>query len=326
VGGFWSLAGLRALLGTGEGPSLATSTRVIANWLPPHNWSFAQGAVHTCSRVANAVTPILIAFLILNVSWRGSFLIVGFASLLWVAIWAIVFRDHPRGAAHRLPPSAGRIPTPVWRLFRRMLPVIATDFCYGWTLWVCLNWLPSFFQKSYGLPLESSALFTAGIFLAGTAGDLLGGLLSDRILTSTGNLLKARRDLIAAGLVVSTAFFIPVVLFHNLILVTTALSFAVFSMELVIAPLWAVPMDIAPRYAGTASGFMNFGFALSGIVSPWAFGRIIDLTGSWHLPFGISAVLLLGGAVSAFWMRPDRPFPDGQEQYSNLERKLIAPG
>lgn len=50
-------------------------------------------------------------------------------------------------------------------------------------------------------------------------------------------------------------------------------------MELVIAPLWSVPMDIAPNYAGTASSFMNVGFGLAGITSPLVFGWIIDRTG-----------------------------------------------
>jgi len=31
------------------------------------------------------------------------------------------------------------------------------------------------------------------------------------------------------------------------------------------APIWAVPMDIAPKYSGSASGMMNFGFGVAGI-------------------------------------------------------------
>ena len=325
AGGFWSLTASRALLGLGEGPSLATATRVITNWLPPGRWSFAQGLAHTFSRVANTVTPLLVAVLVLNISWRGSFLVVGVISLLWVAVWWRFFRDHPGGTAPMQPnASRPRQPTPVWRLFRRMLPVMATDFCYGWTLWVCLNWLPSFFRESYGLPLESSALFTSGIFLAGIAGDTLGGVLSDRILAKTGSVLKARRDLIVGGLIGSMMFFIPVLAFHDLTLVAACLSLAFFSMELVIAPLWAVPMDIAPQYAGTASGFMNFGSAIAGIISPWAFGKIIDVTGSWHLPFAISGALMLAGAICAFWMRPQQPFLDGVAKDGNLEGRSLA--
>ena len=77
AGGFLSLIGLRGLLGVGEGPSLAAATRVIINWLPRCRWSFAQGLAHTFSRIANSVTPLLVAFLILKLSWRISFFVVG---------------------------------------------------------------------------------------------------------------------------------------------------------------------------------------------------------------------------------------------------------
>jgi hypothetical protein len=39
-------------------------------------------------------------------------------------------------------------------------------------------------------------------------------------------------------------------------------------------------MDIAPKYSGSASGMMNFGFGLAGIVAPFVFGYLIDRTGS----------------------------------------------
>ena len=67
-------------------------------------------------------------------------------------------------------------------------------------------------------------------------------------------------------------------------------------------------MDIAPEHAGTASGFMNFGFGVAGMISPVVFGAIIDATGRWDLPFVASLGLLLVGAVLAFFMKPGEPF------------------
>ena len=67
-------------------------------------------------------------------------------------------------------------------------------------------------------------------------------------------------------------------------------------------------MDIAPAYAGSASALMNSAGAVAGILSPLAFGWILDQTGSWTAPFTVSLGLLLFGAVTTFWFRPDRPF------------------
>jgi cyanate permease len=45
-------------------------------------------------------------------------------------------------------------------------------------------------------------------------------------------------------------------------------------------------------------------------VSPLAFGLIVDLTGSWVLPFAVSIALLLLGCVMAFTMHPERRFAE----------------
>jgi MFS family permease len=67
-------------------------------------------------------------------------------------------------------------------------------------------------------------------------------------------------------------------------------------------------MDISPRYAGSASGIMNFGFGIAGLVSPSSFGYLVDRTGSWVIPFLGSIVLLLVGVVLAARLRPDVAF------------------
>jgi len=77
--------------------------------------------------------------------------------------------------------------------------------------------------------------------------------------------------------------------------------------------MWSVPMDIAPRYSGTASGIMNMGSAGAAIASPLVAGVVIDVTGNWYLPFIMLIGVLLVGALSAFLMRPELPFTDAVE-------------
>ena len=320
VGGVASLAAVRFLLGAGEAPSLATATAAMSRWLPAERRGLGQGLTHACSRLGSALTPPLVVLLITLWTWRGAFVAAGFMSLVWVIAWYGYFRDDPAKHGSVLPDELAMLPTaaasrvrvkiPLRRLLRRILPLTIVDFCYAWTLWVYLTWLPSFFLHNYHLNLSNSALFTSGVFVAGIAGDMSGGLVSDRIYKRTGDLQKARRNVIALGLTGSLLFLAPVLVAKDLTIVSICLCCAFFSMELVIAPLWAVPMDIAPRYAGTASSFMNIGFGLAGITSPLAFGYIIDRTGDWHLPFALSIALLLVGIVASFWMRPDRPFTE----------------
>jgi len=312
---------LRVLLGFGEGATFPTATRAMSDWTPKEKRAFAQGITHASARLGNALTPPLVAWLIVAVTWRGSFIFLGIISLAWVIAWAWYFRDDPsdhpditRLELERLPSYAARKKrekeTVPWiMLARRMLPVTAVYFCYGWTLWLYLAWIPSFFLHSYRLNLKSSALFSAGVFLAGVLGNTLGGVISDWIFDRTGDRKKARRDLVVLGFVCSVASMLPILLLHNLTWVAVFLSLAFFFTEFTIGPMWAIPMDIAPRFSGSASGLMNTGSALAAIISPLVFGYVIDKTGNWTLPFLGSIGLLLIGAMIAFWMKPDEELP-----------------
>jgi MFS family permease len=237
-----------------------------------------------------------------------------------VGAWIWYFRDVPaehasitRAELEQLPnqgrKAAGGRPIVPWGpLAARMWPVAAVYFCYGWTLWMYLNWLPSYFLHEHKLQLSRSALFSSAVFAAGVGGDYLGGILSDRVLTRTGNLRTARCRLVRWAFCASLVCVLPIFLTQSLTVVVISLASAFFFAEIVIGPMWAIPMDIAPTYSGTASGFMNTGSALAAVLSPLAFGFIIDATGNWNLPFIGSIGFLLLGAALASTMHPEQPF------------------
>lgn len=317
VNGLLTLVIARVALGIGEGATFPTATRAMSTWTPERNWAFAQGITHSFARIGNAITPPLIALLIQFVSWRGSFVVLAFASLIWVALWTWIFRDVPTSPPlskeeYAALPARGRNPAtepvPWLKLFRRMLPVTAVDFCYGWTLWLFVSWIPSFFYQNFHQSLQQSALYSAAVFLGGVIGDTFGGVMSDRILQRTGDRVAARRNMIVIGMLGGFVFLLPVILVNDINVAAFSLAAAFFFIELVVGPIWAVPMDIAPKYSGSASGMMNLGFGVAGIISPFVFGYLVDRTGSWTLPFAGSVGLLLVGAALAFRMHPDKPF------------------
>ena len=316
--GLVSMVCARLLLGLGEGATFPVATRAMSDWLPGGKSGFAQGITHASARLGNAITPPLIVALMIATSWRGSFLIVGIASLAFAGVWFWYYRDDPREhpgvtpeQARAMPPRRSvqqRAPIPWAQLTRRMLPVIFTYFCYGWTLWTFLSWVPQFMLHAYHLDLKHSAVFASVVFFGGVLGDALGGIVSDRILKKTGSLVRARRDMVVFGLTLSLLSSLPILFVHDATLAAVSLGMAFFFAELTIGPMWATPMDIAPQLSGTASGLMNCGSALAAILSPIVFGWVIDATGSWPLPFIGTMVLMATGAVGAFFMHPERPF------------------
>jgi len=316
VESFSALLVVRLVLGIGEGATLPAAARALTNWTPVERRGFAQGVTHSSSRLGNAITPPLVVFLMLTLSWRASFYICGVVTAVWVVVWWTYFRDDPRTHKGITPADLAEMPpfrqmsakgvdsVPWGAVIKRMGPTMFVYFCYGWTSWLFFTWLPVFFLHGYGLDLKSTAMFSSGVFFAGVVGDTVGGVISDSIMHRTGNVEAARRNVIAASLLGAFVCLLPVLFSSNFSLMFVSLSAAFFFLELTIGPIWAVPMDVAPRYAGTASGLMNAGSAIAGIISPVIFGFIIDSTGNWTLPFAGSAGLLLVGVVATFWIKP----------------------
>jgi len=316
VNGIVTLFLARILLGFGEGATFPTATRAMQHWTPQSTRGFAQGLTHAFSRLGNAITPPLVAALILSFTWRGSFILLGFVSLAWAIAWVWYFRNDPKDhpamtdeVLETLPhKSDSKRPEIPWGpLVKRMWPVTLTYFCYGWTLWLYLNWLPLFFKNTFHLDIKNSALFASGVFFAGVIGDTLGGVISDKILHKTGNVRLARLGVIVPGFAGALASLIPILYTQDMTIVALCLSAGFFFAELVIGPMWSIPMDIAPKCSGTAAGLMNIGSAGAAIVSPLAAGFMIDASHNWYLPFFVSMGLLVVGFLCAFLMHPEKP-------------------
>src|SRR5438093_541032 len=169
AGGLAMLFVCRVLVGVGEGATFPVATRAMQNWMPLGRRGFAQGITHSFARLGNAITPPIVAWLIVTVSWRGSFVALGCASLAWVMVWFLYFRDNPSdhpgmtGEALAELPGAGvpekkarpQVPWPA--LTKRMMPVTIVYFCYGWTRRLFLTWLRSYVLHESKYELRASA-------------------------------------------------------------------------------------------------------------------------------------------------------------------------
>lgn len=291
----------------------------MRNWYPANRFGYIQGITHSASRLGAALAPPIVAVLIIWSSWRVSFIVCGLAALAWVIFWMMSFTDDPRihskidpeklqGINVTLPDRKGR--TPLWALTKRMFPVTIVMFAYGWTYWVFVSWLPLYFVNQHGTDLKSSALLTSLLFFAGLIGNTVGGVISDAILQRTGRNRLARCSVVAVSLIGTAAFLLPCLYVTDLPVVVALLGAALFFLEMTIAPMYAVPMDISREYAGLGSAYIIMGVAIAGIVSPVVFGWLIDTTGNWNVPFATGVGILLTGAGVVATLRPDIPFEE----------------
>ena len=333
AGGLVSLLAARVLLGIGEGATFPAATAAMSRWVAKEKRGFAQGITHAAARIGNAVAPGIVVAIMATSGWRESFFICAGISFVWVALWAFTYTERPQDHPRITPEELSKLSVitkrttnvPWARLFKRMTPVIIVYFCYGWNLWLFLTWIPQYFLHSYDLALTKSAIFSSAVFFAGVVGDTLGGSITDWLYKRSNNLQLARSGMVATCMLLTMLSLLPLMFFHDLYISLASLSAGFFFAELTIGPMWAVPMDIAPDLSGTASGMMNTGSALAGIVSPLIGGILIDVTGNWELPFLGSILLMMLGMLLAFRMRPQDKFDfdAGEPDARNLKPALV---
>lgn len=319
---FWAA---RFALGVGEAGAFPTATRAMQMWLPRDERGFAQGVSHAASRFGAAVGPPLAVALMVHYSWRMVFYAVGSSSLLWSILFLFRYRDTPeemngvspaelarirgvdeKGEIKQAP--SGKKPKVPWSILLKhpnMWAVMCAYFTYLYCLWIFLAWLPSYLVTYRGFTLLKMGYFASLPLGAGVIGDGVGGWLTDFLLVKTGKVKFARRSVAITGMLGCAGCTLPAALTANSYSALYCLTAAMFFLEMIIGPSWAVPMDIGGEYSATVSAMMNFWGQIGGALSPTVFG-ILASRGSWVAPFVVAVCLLfIGAGIWAFWIDPE---------------------
>ena len=304
----------RFLFGVGEAGAFPIATRSLSRWMLPTERGFAQGVTHAGSRLGAALTPPIVVALIAAYGWRAPFLLFGILGVVWAAAWFSYYRDTPeqhtgvnsaeRELIHRSMGGA-RSATSRGVPWRRILGsatlwyVSMMYFCYSYCLSVYLDWFPTYLKDHRGFSLKQMGFYASLPLLAGTAGDLLGGWLSDLLVRITGHLARSRRAVAVTGFLLAAAGILPATLTHNPIACVWFTCLAVFGLELTVGVSWALPLDIAAEYAGSASALMNMCGNIGGAISPMLLAYLVRGYG-WDVPFLFASALCLIGAALYF--------------------------
>jgi ACS family glucarate transporter-like MFS transporter len=302
---------IRFIFGIGEAGAFPIATRSLSRWMLAHERGHAQGITHAGSRLGAALTPPLVVWLIVRYGWRMPFFVFGAIGLLWAATWFSYYRDSPEehhgvNQAERdlIHSSAGgaraKVGTPVpWRIIlasRTIWALSAMYFCYQYSLAVYLDWFPTYLKEFRGFSLAEMGFYASLPMLAGTAGDLLGGWLTDLLLRRTGNITLSRRAVGAAGFILGAAGIIPATLTHDPRTCVAFSCLAFGALEVTVAVSWAIPLDIAGDFAGSAAAIMNMMGNFGGALSPTVLAYLVKYYG-WNVPFFVAAGLSVVGAA-----------------------------
>jgi len=328
-----TLMGARAFLGFAEAGAFPVASRGMQTWFAKSERGRIQGITHLFSRAAVAITPAIAAAIMLAFGWRTIFYVFGSFGIIWATAFHILYRNNPeehKGVnqaelAHiRGRDASGAVktidlkekPKTPWK---KMLS--APNMWYISVGWGCfffgsnfyLTWYPTYLREHRHMSLTALGLFGALPLIAGMAGDVVGGGISDAIVKRTGNARIGRRVVTVPGFLLAGLFVIPAALTNSRSVSVLCLAASFFCLEVVLGPSWAVCMDVGGKFSGTATGIMNMVGALAASLTAVIYGALFD-RGMWIAPFFVtSGVMVMGALIWIFLIDPEKPVVDAKD-------------
>jgi len=169
-------------------------------------------------------------------------------------------------------------------------------FCYAYNLGVYLVWFPKYLNAERGFSLERMGFYASLPLLAGTAGDLLGGWISDIWVKRSRDLKIARRGVALAGFLLAAAAILPACYIANPVASVCFSSLTMFGLELTCGVSWAITLDIGGECAGSVASVMNTFGNLGGATASILSAYLVKLYG-WNMPFLVVGALCLVAAL-----------------------------
>lgn len=307
--GLYSLLFFRFGLGLSEAPCFPTNSRIVGTWFPQSERARATGVYTVGEYVGLALFSPLLFWIMGTWSWHALFIAVGGAGIVFAIVWWLAYRepadsawvnqaelDYIAAGGGLAKEAVAKVPfswANVGRLlsYRQIWGAAIGQFAGNSTLVFFLTWFPTYLANERHMGWVKVGFFAIMPFIAAAVGVLAGGIVSDRLLTSTGSPNIARKLPIIGGLLLASGIVAANYVGSDAAVVAV-LSVAFFGQGMV-GLGWTLISDIAPKkLMGLTGGLFNFASNLAGIVTPLVIGFIYQTTGSF------SAALLFVGGVA----------------------------
>lgn len=310
AGALGALLVIRMLMGITNAPLFPVAAGAIANWFPRAGRAFPNAALSSGLTLGQAAVGPLATMLIVAFGWRASFWLLaplGFVAALW---WWRFGRDHPRehravGAAElslveadRAPPerSAGD-----WRVVlgqKDVLLLALSYFSMNYTFFIFSQWLITYLVEERGFTLLEGGLVSVFPFIVGAILALVGGVACDVLSRRIGIRWGCRLPGIA-GLLMVAWLLLAGAGSPNAQLAVLLLALCFGFTQFTEGAYWQATAAAAGPHTATASGVLNMGGNLAGLLAP-AVGLLVDRLGWWPALATGSGFALLGALLWFF--------------------------
>ena len=313
------------LLGVSQSVVWPVSAGVISRWFPSTQWPFVLGLQTMSLSIASMVTPPLTSHLMVSHGWQCAFVIATLPAIPLAILWGWFGRNTPREHARVTAAEIAELDAPaadragthdgssVLRRAARQLgnPQILllafSYFCMNYVFYLVGDWCFKYLAEERHMPLLDSGWLAmappAGAALGAGVGGIITTALCVRLGRRRGSRLLPLLSLPAAGVLL-----LLTVWSSTPYLAVLCLSVCFAAIELNEGVYWAATMAAGGEETMVATGILNTGGNLGGVVTAPIVGYLAGLH-QWNTAFLIGVAF--AGLSAAAWL-----FIDGEPRRS----------
>ena len=277
---------LRFAMGLAECGNYTAGIKALAGLFPAETRGRAGGFFNAGAQFGSVIAPPIVVFLAARYGWRMGFVIPALLGMVWIPFWLRSFPDKDAFAAMAIKPkhaapAASAAEYPISRLIanHKVLGLFLIRVFTGPITTFYWTWLPLYLRNGRGMSFLALGFFASVPNLIGMAGNIVGGLLTDKVVRASGSVDRGRKiAFTCAFLLGALSMTMPWV--SNNVLAVLLMGLALFGNQWVAATYIGTVGDVVPQnLAGRVNGIAGLGDNGAALLAVLYTGVVVDKFG-----------------------------------------------
>jgi len=267
----------RALLGVSEAGNWPGAAKANAEWFPSKERALAQGIFNSGAAIGGIIAVPLVAWLVLFLSWKAVFVLIGLIGLIWLIPWFAIVKappgQHPwisdeereyilSGQNAKDVAQVGDDTEEYAPSYGEMLSrkeswgVIIASAAIDPIWWLFIVWIPTYLVEVYNIDVKGLALIGWVPYVGAMFGAWFGGVVALNRLNAGWSVNKTRKSVIVLGCLIMLPAFMMLInpgSANNAVLIMAVI---LFGFQTSIGSIQTLPSDmLAKSSVGSLAGF-----------------------------------------------------------------------